>query len=238
MSILDKYKPAPSKGLFSLITALRLGGKSTLAGTLPGKTAYVQAAWRETGRESAVKLSEKLGNNITCAEFENLVDLDKIINEVIASKEFDHLYIDGLTAISHQVGDLPQVDAIMNRDQWKGFAEVNKHMASFIRNLKQVSVKTDMNIFLTLALKYEANKAGLMEMTPDCYGKAYLSLFTGMGPAVLAVNNYIDENGEAQHELITKSDGMYSARIDSILTEDNPGKIRPASLATVLELVK
>ena len=54
-SILEKYsKASVKKGVFIIIKGTRLSGKSTIAGTLKGKSILAQAALLETGSNSAI----------------------------------------------------------------------------------------------------------------------------------------------------------------------------------------
>ena len=73
MSILAKYKlEQKQRGIFGAITGLRLAGKSTLAGTLPGKTAMLTARLFETGSGSAIALAKQLGNYIDVYVFDTI----------------------------------------------------------------------------------------------------------------------------------------------------------------------
>jgi hypothetical protein len=45
-----------------------------------------------------------------------------------------------------------------------------------------------------------------------------------------------DETGKLVRELVTANDGFFSARIDTLLDDENPGRIE-ADLSRVLELV-
>ena len=52
------------KRLFCVVAGPRLGGKTTIAGTLPGKTLLLQAAVLESGSRSALKLARERGNKV------------------------------------------------------------------------------------------------------------------------------------------------------------------------------
>ena len=74
MSVLSRLiaQKAEDKKLFAVVAARRLGGKTTLAGTLPGTTLMLQAAVLESGSNSAKQLAEQRGNKLVVASFTSL----------------------------------------------------------------------------------------------------------------------------------------------------------------------
>lgn len=243
MSTLKKYQKKKRKqGVFAVVAGLRLSGKSTIAGSLPGKTAYLQADLWETGSDSALKLAKKLGNDLTeddIVSFESLSELVEIMGDLATDKTYDNIYIDGMSAISEMVCRMPEVAKTMKKNNWDGFREVKEYMSNFLIECKKLAEHRGKNVFVTLALTAKHDTLGnVTDLVPDCKGNAYLSFFTAIGRTVVCTNSYITEEGEVIRELITKNDGTYSARIDSLLDDENPGIIRPASLASVINLIK
>jgi hypothetical protein len=240
MSFIQKLiKAKQKKGVFAIIAGLRLSGKSTLAGTLPGNTLLVQCALRETGSNSAQALAERLGNNLSIVEFETLAEFDGILKEAAQSPDFDNIYIDGISAITEVKYNEPAVLKLaQSGSPWGAFDLIKKTMQTAIEDSKEIAEKFQKNVFMTLALNPEFDASGnLIEIKPELKGKATLSVIKGYAPTVLVVRSRKDEKGNVIRELITKNDGPYSARIDSLLDDQNPG-VLPANLAQVISLIK
>jgi hypothetical protein len=239
MSIIAKLtQKKKDKGVFGIVAGLRLGGKSTLAGTLPGQTLLIQAALRETGSSSAAALASSLGNELTIVEFETLSELREVLLEAAESK-FDNIYIDGITAITEVRYNEPEVlRKATSGSPWGAFDLIKKTMADFIELSKKIAENYNKNVFMTLALNPEFDSAGsLIEVKPELKGKATLSIIKGYAPTVLVIRSRKDEKGQTIRELITKNDGPYSARIDTLLDQQNPG-VLPADLSQVITLIK
>ena len=239
MGIIDKLtKQKKAQGIFGIVAGLRLGGKSTLAGTLPGKTLLIQAALRETGSSSAEALATKLGNELVILEFSTLPELAEVLKEVEKS-DFDNVYIDGISAITEIKYNEPLVLAkALGANPWGAFDEVKKSMSTFIEASKALAERHNKNVFMTLALNPEFDSAGnLVEVKPELKGKATLSVVKGYAPTVLVVRSRKTEKGETVRELVTKNEGPYSARIDTLLDEENPG-VLPADLSKVIKLIR
>lgn len=239
MSIIAKLmQKKKEKGVFAIVAGLRLSGKSTLAGTLPGKTLLIQAALRETGSSSAKKLSEQRKTVLDIVEFQSLVELQEILVEV-AGSDYDNVYIDGISAITNIKYNEPAiVKAAQGANPWGAFDLIKKAMEDFIMISKELAETSKKNVFMTLALNPEFDAAGnLIEVKPELKGKATLSIIKGYAPTVLVVRQRKDEKGNSIRELLTRNDGPYSARIDALLDDQNPG-IVPADLSIVLKLIK
>lgn len=239
MSIInDLIKKKQKKGVFCVVAGLRLSGKSTLAGTLPGKTLLIQAALRETGSSSAQALASQRGNELVVVEFETLQELNAVLLEA-AESDFNNIYIDGITAITEIKYNEPEVLKVAtSKLPWGAFDTIKKTMADFIELSKKIAEQKQKNVFMTLALNAEFDAAGgLVEVKPELKGKATLSVIKGYAPTVLVIRASKDEHGKLMRELVTKNDGPYSARIDTLLDDQNPGVVA-ADLALVLALIR
>lgn len=239
MSIISKLMTKKKeKGVFAIVAGLRLSGKSTLAGTLPGKTLLIQAALRETGSASAKRLSEQRKTTLDIVEFNQLSELSEILNEV-AGSDYDNVYIDGISAITNIKYNEPAVlKSAQGANPWGAFDLIKKTMEDFIMTAKELAETSKKNVFMTLALNPEFDAAGsLIEVKPELKGKATLAIIKGYAPTVLVVRSRKTEKGDTVRELLTRNEGPYSARIDALLDDENPG-IVPADLSYVLTLIK
>ena len=242
MSILDELNEPTTSGVFGIVAAPRLYGKSTLAGTLPGKTLFLQAARIETGSQSAKKLALEYGHHLDVRAFSSLAQLFKILPAVAAS-DYDNLYIDGITAVTEMKYGEPEIQKMLKKDNWGAFREIGKVMYDFILECKGLSEDTGKNVFLTLALDPQFDSVGnIVSIKPEVKGNATLSHIKGMCPVIVVPVETTTEDGKSQRILITQSDGVWPARIDNLLSHENPGSVlvdgAGNGLATVIKLAK
>jgi hypothetical protein len=207
MSFKDRIKRNDVGGLYGVVAGLRLLGKTTLAGTLPGKTILFQAQLLETASSSAEQLAKELGNSLDTIEFSSVGDL----RELLLSKEtktYDNVYIDGLSAVSEMIYNGREIQALLKKNQWEAFREIGDELREFQLMCKQFTIDTGKNLF----------------MDPVVKGQVALEAIKKYAPVVVAVTNEMDESGNLHRFIITKSDGVYPARIDSVLDHNNPGR--------------
>jgi len=245
MSILQRLKDQQSteeKKLFAIIAGPRLGGKSSLAGTLPGRTLMLQVAVLESGSKSAKALAEQRGNQIDVLNFSTRTELLEIIQELATDKEYDSIYVDGLSALGDLIVKEPKIIAKMKSDNWAAFREIGELTTETILKLKELTYPSKTAkpkaVFLTCALKIRQDKAGvIVDVDLETKGNVAVSQVTKLGEAVLTVLPPLKtEQGDTGHRLITKTEDVWPGRIDGILAERNPGVIAPADLAMVLKL--
>lgn len=244
MSILARTrKQSENKKLFAAVCAPRLAGKTTLAGTLPGRTLLLQVAVLESGCKSAVALAKQLGNDLAVLTVASLKEWEDIIDELSKDKDFDNVYVDGLTALNEIIYRDPKTQALKRGgDGFKAYAHIGDTTDQILTALKgltypEVNVKPK-NVFVTVALKVE-NEGGVTDVKLEVKGKVSVTSITKLGEAVLTVVPPMKtEHGTTQHQLLTKSDGVWPGRVDGLLADQNPGAIEPASLTTLLELME
>lgn len=242
MSILSKYaKSKDSKGIFAIIKGTRLSGKSTLAGTLPGKSILAQAALLETGSNSAESLAKKLNNSLTVLEFKTVEELLDIVKEFSTMKDYANLYIDGITAITELKYKEPRINRKVNGGGnlvWDGFREIAEATEGFIEACKGITETTTKNIFLTLSLDPKHDSSGdVIELTPITKGQATLGKLERYGNNTVVIRCRTTDKGETVREILTKNHQPYTARIDSLLDDNNPG-VLPADLTQLISLIK
>lgn len=247
MSILDKIKKqppdSPGKKLFAIVSGPRLGGKTTLAGSLPN-TLLLQAAVLESGSGSAKELARRNGNNLTIYNFASVDELNAILNELKTSEDYDNIYVDGYSAVTELKYKDPKIQMAIKKNTWDGFRDLSDAAGDVMTTLKQLTypeyAKKPRNIWLTCALKVKLEANGnIANIELDTKGNAPVSYITKLGEAVItALPGIRTEAGVGPHRLLTKSDGVWPARIDGLLADQNPGAIEPADLTQVLKLLK
>ena len=238
--ILDKLKEkVVAKKLFGIIAGPRLGGKSTLAGTLPGRTLLLQATVLESGSESATTLAKQLGNHLDVLSFSSLDELAGYLVELRTDTTFDNVVVDSLSAITDMKYDEPKIKTLVKVDNWAAFREIGDAATVVILALKGLTypdkATKPKNTFLTCALAVKQDKNGtVVDVTLECKGNVAASNVTKYGEAVVIV--LPPSSPEGHHRLLTKSVDVWPARVDGVLREANPGMIEPANLAKVLAM--
>jgi len=246
MSILERLKKAktdPDKKLFAIVAGPRLGGKTTLAGTLPGKTIMLQAAVLESGCKSAQQLAKKNKAQLEVLTFSTVEELSELINDLVTDEEFDNVYVDGLSAITDIKYSEPRITNMRKTNVWDAFREIGDTATEILLGLKGLTYPGDCkkpkNVFVTCALAVKHDSDGqIIEVSLETKGNMAVSSVTKLGEAVLTVlPPLVTDKGEGHHRLFTKSSGWWPGRLDGILKEDNPGQFEPADLSKVLTLV-
>lgn len=223
-----------SKRLFAVVAGPRLGGKTTIAGTLPGKTHLLQAAVLESGSRSAQALAKRNGNELVVETFTDLVDLWPKLDKASKSNA-DHIYIDGFSAINDLRWGSDDMQRLAAADQWKAFGKHGSEMVKILRAIKEYSYGAQ-NVFITAALRQDTLKDGTPTVELECKGKMGATEITKIGEAVLTVMLTPSEQG-MKRVLITKTQDMWPGRIDGLLDEDNPATM-PPDLSQVLALLE
>lgn len=239
---LEKAQAAPKK-MFGVVAGPRLGGKTTLVGTLTGNTLMLQAAILESGCESAKALAKKSKNNLTVISFDSLKTLVDILKELEDDTKYDNIYIDGLSAITEMKHRDTAVQRMLIKNVWDGFraiGEATNEVVLFAKGLTYADVaKKPKNVFVTCALDVKHDKDGeINEVQLSAKGNMAVSSITKLGESVVTVlPSVTTEDGDTGHRLVTKTQGFWPGRIDGTLAEDNPGMVVPANLQTVVNMV-
>jgi hypothetical protein len=244
MSILKRLeasKNEASKKLFAVVAGQRLSGKSSLAGTLPGKTLLLQAAVYESGSKSAVKLSQKLGNDLTILTFNSTLELRDIVKELTADDQFDNIYVDGVGSITDMKMAEPKMIAAAKADVWGAYRVLGDEMRVMLHELKALTYPgkspKPKNVFVTCALEIKQDKSGaIVDVSLQAKGNIAISEITRLGEAVVTcLAPTPTDKGMSDHRLLTKTDGVFPGRIDGLLPEENSGIVEPANLSVVLK---
>jgi hypothetical protein len=244
-SILDRLKKQPQevgKKLFAVVAGPRLGGKTTLAGTLPGRTLLLQAAVLESGSDSARELATRNKNQLDVLTFQTVQELREIIADLRTDTLFDNIYVDGVSALTEMKIIEPKIAAMMKTDNWSAFRTLGDDIRVVMRELKELTYSEKMkkakNTFLTCALAVKLDKnGGIADVSLEAKGNVAVTEITKLGEAVLTTMSATNpETGKTTNKLITKTQDWWPGRIDGLLADQNPGMIEPADLGAVLKL--
>ncbi len=241
MSVLEKYKKLnKTKGVFVIVKGVRLAGKSTLAGTMPGKSVLVQAGLLETGSSSAESLAKKLKNDLAVLEFNKLEELTEIL-ESLATSDIKNIYIDGISAITELKHREPKTQRKLingGNGVWDAFRDIAEASEQMIELCKKITETTDKNVFMTLSLDPKFDPDGnVVELIPSTKGNATLGKIERYGNNAVVVKILANADKTLKRVLVTRTDGPYTARIDSLLDDNNPGVI-DADIAKLIKLIK
>ena len=230
-------KQEAAHGVFAVVGGQRLDGKSTLAGTLPGKTLLLQAGELETGSGSALALAAELGNDLQVLTFRSFGDLVEVLSDSELA-EFDNIYVDGISAINEMRYDCDDVQKVMKKNIWDAFRLIGDDLRKVLREMKLLTMNHGINVFVTLAYKAKTNADGnVSSLEPDVKGNVTIAEIQRLCPTVLAIRKTFDEDGNIGREILTQSDDVYPARMETFLDHNNPKKLE-ANLGLVLNLIK
>lgn len=220
-----------NKALFCVVAGPRLGGKTTLAGTLPGKTLMLQAAVKESGSRSAQALARKLGNELEVKTFTDIVDLLSKL-ELGAGQPYDHLYIDGFTAINDIRWAEQDIQNAYKKNAFDAYKLQGDQVTALLEKIKLFSYPPyNKNVWLTAAMKGEGN-----DVKMECKGQMAVTALTKLGEVVVTSLLVPSESG-SRRVLITKDYEGWRGRIDGVLDCDNPAYLEP-DLSLVLKLAQ
>jgi hypothetical protein len=226
-------------GIFAVVAGARTAGKSTIPGTLPGKTLMLQAELLETGSKSALNLAKELGNDLTVVSFGSVAQLTEVLQDPDIAG-FDNVYIDGLSAVTDMLFNTPEIKKATKKNTWDGFRDLWIAATDLLLLAKGMSATH--NVFFSLAIKEKYDAQGnLIAVEPETKGNATIGSIQKLCPTVLytVAESWEDDDGEVhtQRRLITGYRGVYAGRIDSLLDKQNPG-IMDADLSKVIQLIK
>jgi hypothetical protein len=241
MSLLkSKRKVIANRGAFVAVLAPRLGGKSTLAGTLPGRSAMFTTRTFETGSASAEKLAKDLGAHLDVFEFSSGKELIAMAKEAV-DEGYENLYVDGVSGLTELAFRSPEVTKKMTTNVWDAYALLGDTVEEVLLSLKEIAEKDGgPNIFVTAAIEPKHDAAGnVIEMVVESRGKSVLKGLRRLFPVVVSLVPAYDDDGNKLDvpQMLCKTDGVHPGRIDSLLAQDNPGRL-DADLQQLITLIK
>lgn len=250
LSVLERMKQLRRNnqgGLFGVIAGPRLSGKTTLAGTLPGKTVLLYPELEEAGPGSAEELAAKLGNDLTVVTFRSIYtgtaeapSLMELISMLREDDEIDNIYIDGISAISDMIYSQSDVQVLLKKNVWDGFRDIGDKLSTIMNEIKILTtteVVKHKNVFITMALSPKLDSAGnMIDVVFDVKGNVAVTQITKKCPFV-GVLATAEVEGKDERVLLTQTFAGWPARIDGLLDDDNPGFVE-RNLGQVLNLLK
>lgn len=225
------------KGYFAVVGGERMTGKSTLAGTLPGRTLLVQPAHIESGNESPLEKAAECGNHVDLIQLENYEMFFELLTDE-AVKEYDNIYIDGISAMSMQLYKSPKFKVIEKKtNNWDAFRFVKDVLQDFMEAMKQYAEVNDKNVFITYATEPVINKQtqqveSMRTVAMGNYPQKFVE--EGAGTVVQSIVA-TDAEGNTKRALITSHTGPYHARVGDLLDGKAP-KSLPHDLSELLKL--
>lgn len=229
-----------NKKFFAIVAGPRLGGKTTLAGTLPGRTIMLQAAVKESGSRSARRLAKLRGNDLTVETFADLPNLFVKLAAIAGSPEYDHVYIDGYSAINEMKWREEDVQKYARRGDkavWDAYRVHGDYLDNLVERIKMLTesdAEHPKNVFLTCALRVKEEG---QDVELEAKGRMAVTAITKLGEAVVTVLNVPREGGALERVMLTKDHGKWPGRVDGILDDENPGVIAP-DLGVLLQLAE
>jgi len=246
MSILAQLKsiePQTTKANI-LVTGRSGTGKTTLAGTLPGRTLLLQVAGKEYGAETAMAQAKVNGNVLDSIALSSLSDFIKVATELKLDTVYDNVYVDSLSGLTFLAADDPEIAQMLQvkkpgANPFVGYsriqAEIDKVHKAFSELLYAPS-KKPKNIIFSLAIEPKLDASGLpAEISPVMMGRASYSVFTRPAPTILVLATKNTETG-TERVMLTSNVGPYIARVNGLLDAVNPKMIEP-NLATLFTLI-
>lgn len=222
-----------SKKLFCVVAGPRLGGKTTLAGTCPGRTLLLQAAVLESGSRSAQVLAKRRGNELVVETFADLLTLRNRI-ETLRDEAYDNVYIDGLSAITDMKFSETAIQTIARKNIWDAYLKLGTDVSDLLLKLKELTYGDNAkNVFVTCALKVKS-EGNSQDVELESKGKMAVTSITKLGEAVVTITQLNTEHGP-RRTMITRTFDNWPGRVDGVLDDDNEGFYEP-DLGIVLEM--
>jgi len=238
------------KPKFILVAGPRFGGKTGALGTLPGKTLVIEITDKESGSDGAVAVAEASGNTLDVVTGNDCDDVLALAKEAFA-EGYDNVAVDGISALTEVEADKPKVKKHLQgtgNAVFVGWRMIGDSITQLIQDLKSLSLEVNKPIVLTLALKENKDREGNVTSTDvDTKGNMAESFIRGKCKFYLVARMAADKDGNPLYVLQTGDDGIYGARLDGVLSEDNPKGFRTqvskleegqkAGLAAVLDFL-
>lgn len=251
--IAERLKQSQSnRGLFICVAGPRFGGKTTVLGTLPGKTLLIDIASKESGSRGAVAMAKKLGNEVDVVIGKDCQDAADLVKEAVDAG-YDNVAIDGISALTEVEVESSKFKMLERQNVWKAYGHVGDQVKALIKTLKEAASEHNINIVITAALSEKSNSEGVVtETSLFAKGKVALDEIKGRCPYFVVAQQV--QSGKSDEGLIrilrTKTDdaGVYQARLDGIFDAANPKGFRadpeqieegqPVGLAALINFLK
>lgn len=217
-------------GLFICVAGPRFGGKTTVLGTLPGKTLLIDIASKESGSRGAVAMGKRLGNQVDVVIGKDCQDAADLAMAAV-QEGYDNVAIDGISALTEVEVESTKFRMLEKQNVWKAYGHVGDQVKNLIRVLKEISNEHPINVIITAALSEKSNSEGVVTETGlVSKGKVALDEIKGRCPYFVVAHQVPSRNADEGmlRILRTKTDeaGVYQARLDGIFDNVNPKGFR------------
>lgn len=217
-----------TQGFFAAIGGDRLAGKSTIAGTLPGRTLIVQPQDIEAGNLSPIELAEKLGNHLDLLELDQYQKFFTLLEDPDIHS-YDNIYVDGISAFTKQIYQSPEyAKKTANGNVFDGFRLISDMSDTLIRSYKRFSKDYNKNVFITFATEAIRGPDGAVaEVKTLSKGNNPKKFVEEAAGNVLQIVLVPAEDGSSQRVLFTTTTGPYTARLGDLLPGTVPAAVTP-----------
>ena len=191
-------KDASAKRIHAVIYAPSKYGKTTLAGTLKGKTLIVSA---ESG---LLSLHNK---EVDYTEVNSLKDIREVIKEIASGTDYENIFFDSLTEIGdYYVDEAKEMfpDPAKALPMWGHYNKEFKKFIKFTRDMNQY------NVFYTCLMKTDKDNIGRTTHLPDIAGSMASKLPQFFDEIMSII--MIEKDGEEKKSIINNTNGRLHLR--------------------------
>ena len=243
MSILAKLKQEhrAADKQYILVMGRSTSGKSTLGGTLPGKTLFLEVKGKEYGGQNAAAKAYSRGNVVDVVALGSVKDFLDLAEELKADKDYDNVVIDSYSGLTFLVADEPEIEQVIVGKKGNSFHAFDKirfdvakvHKAFSALTYAATAVKPK-NVVATVAfdVKLDGNGASA-DLVIVQKGRASYQEYTRPAPTIVTLTTKKDTG---ERVMLTSNNGIYLASVNALLDEQNP-KIMEPDLAALLKLM-
>lgn len=208
-------------------------GKTTLAGTLPGKTLIISA---EAGLLSlagksidVVDLSQDDEGAVIPQEkrIARLVEVYKFLQTPEARKKYEHIFIDSLTEINQNLIAQLNQEFPDRKDALVMYGENAKRMRGLVRSFRDLPM---YSVYFTALSEIDKDENGMRFLGPQLVGKMSAQ-----------VNAFFDEVFYLHVDKETGARALITAKTDNLAVKDRSGKLdakEPANLEVIIKKIK
>jgi hypothetical protein len=225
--------------VFGLVMGKSTAGKTTLCGTLPGKTLLLQCNLKESGSQSALAMSrrKKVGS-VDVVMFDSVPELLSYSSNLLTDETYDNVYIDGGSAITFLIGQQPDIAPALKGKKGNTFGAYDDIKMTVVEVIEEFTMLTQpkhkrgvtkkpKHVFFTLTIDVKLEGGHAVDIMPVMLGKASWSEFVKISPTVVTLLNTPQEDGTLKRVMLTKEFPPFKGRVAGILDEDNPGVMTP-----------
>jgi energy-coupling factor transporter ATP-binding protein EcfA2 len=246
LSILAKLRAeteAPSKP-YILVMGKSTSGKSTLCGTLSGRTLFLEVKGKEFGGQSAAAMARSRGNQVDVVTLGSVKEFLALAEELKLDMEYDNVVLDSYSALTFLIADEPEVEQVIvgkKGNTFQAFDKIRFDTAKVHRAISDLTYATVAKkpkvVVCTVAfdVKQDGNGAPA-DLLIVQKGRASYQEYTRSAPTIVTLAAQNTETG-LKRVMLTANAGIYLGRVNGLLDSANP-KIMEPDLAALLTLME